>query len=110
METYEIKQGTKTTEILGDLVSSVSAELPGKERWTELQIYLTAEDVWVLQGIGRSVVPGEVDYNWAVWSSEPLDIIEALIRNGTISRLAKKLLADSLFNLCVCDEEIEHNV
>lgn len=105
METYEIKQGNKTTEILGDVVAEVSAELPGKERWTELRIFLTVDDIWVLQGVGRSIVPGEIDFNWAVWSSEPLDIIEALIRNGTISRLAKKLIADALFSLCICDEE-----
>lgn len=90
--------GTTTTQFSGELISHVSSELPSKDRWTEFDIFISDHDEWVLQGIGRSKVEGETDRYWAVISKDPADVLQAVIGND-VSRLAKKLIAETLKNL-----------
>lgn len=86
----------------GELVASVSAELPEKPRHTEFSLYLTDFNTWILQGVGRSRVPGETDRYWYVVSSDPADFIDKIVGDD-VSRLAKRLLRDALIYLKDCD-------
>lgn len=88
----------------GELVASVSAELPEKDRWTEFQLYLTDFNTWVLQGIGRSRVPGETDRYWYIVSSDPADFIDKIVGDD-VSRLAKRLLSRAFQYLRECPED-----
>lgn len=79
----------------GIKIAHVSAELPSKPRWTEFDLFLSTEGEFVLQGVGRSRVAGESDRYWSVISRDPLDVLDSIVGND-VSRLAKKLLAESL--------------
>lgn len=87
----------------GELVAHVSAELPEKQRWTEFTLWLTDFDTWILQGVGKTRVPGESDRFWYVVSSDPSDWIDKIIGDD-VSRLAKKLLKDAFTYLRNCAE------
>lgn len=95
---HEIRDGDRLLCFDGAKVASVSAELPTKDRWTELEVYITVAGQWVLAGVGRSRVPGEIDRHWAVTSDNPVDIVAAIVGHDT-SWLAKRLLSESLLAL-----------
>lgn len=86
----------------GELVAEVSAALPEKDRWTEFQLYLTDFNTWILQGIGRSKIPGEKDRFWYVVTSDPIDWIDKIVGDDA-SRLAKRLIRDAFQFLRECD-------
>lgn len=104
LETLFMQHGGTVTQFNGERIAHVSAELPSKDRWTEFDLFITEHDEWVLQGIGRSRVPGETDRYWTVLSDDPSDILQSIVGND-VSRLAKKLLSEALKTLgdCVCD-------
>jgi hypothetical protein len=87
----------------GELVSSVSAELPEKDRWTTFDLYLTDFNTWILQGVGRSRVKGEKDRFWYVVSSDPADWLDKILGED-VSRLAKKLLSGAFTYLRDCED------
>lgn len=98
------QNGQVLTQFNGEHVAHVSSELPSKERHTEFDLFITEFDEWVLQGVGRSRVPGEIDRYWVVISDDPADILSSIL-DSKVSRLAKKLLVESFNHLaeCVCD-------
>lgn len=103
IETFFYQNSGTTTQFEGELVAHVSSELPTKERWTEFDLFLSFPDnVWILQGIGRSRVQGEVDRYWSVQSDDPADVLQSIV-GSDVSRLAKKLIAAAFTNLKECD-------
>lgn len=102
---YEaINSDGSVLKFTGELVASVSAEIPEKVRWTEFQLYLTDFNTWILQGVGRSRVKGEKDRYWYVVTSDPADWLEKILGED-VSRLAKKLLKDAFMYLRDCDTD-----
>ena len=97
------QNGTTITQFAGDLISHVSSELSVKDRWTEFDLFLTEDDIWILQGIGRTKLDGESDRYWAITSKDPADILQGIIGND-VSRLAKRLIAETLANLAGTDD------
>lgn len=91
-----------TLRFTGELVAEVSAELPEKDRWAEFHLYLSSFDTWILQGIGRSRVPGETDRFWYIVSSDPIDWLDKIVGDN-VSRLAKRLIRDAFQFLRECD-------
>lgn len=96
-----VRNRADTVTIDGIKVAHVSAELPSKQRWSEFTIYLSVHGEWILQGVGRTRLPGEDDRWWSVISTDPIDVIDSIVGNDA-SRLAKKLLAQSLLALMEC--------
>lgn len=96
--TFFYQNGATITQFAGELISHVTSELPSKERWTEFDLFISQDDEWILQGIGRSRVDGEHDRYWSVASFDPADVLQAIIGND-VSRLAKKLIAETLKEL-----------
>ena len=92
---FEVRNRGDVILFEGTKIAHVSAELPSKQRWTEFDLYLSSFGEFVLQGVGRSRVPGESDRHWSVISRDPLDVIDSIVGNEA-SRLAKRLLAESL--------------
>lgn len=104
LEIFEVRNSDgNTLRFTGELVSHVSAHLPEKQRWTEFSLYLTSFDTWILQGVGRTKIPGESDRYWYIVSSDPSDWIDKIVGDD-VSRLAKKLLRDAFMYLKNCDE------
>lgn len=104
---YEAIQSDGTSlRFTGELVATVTAELPEKDRWTEFTLYLTDFNTWVFQGVGRSRVRGETDRYWYVVSSDPADWLDKILQPEKVpSRLARKLLRDAFLYLRECDPE-----
>lgn len=102
-EVFEVinSDGSKL-QFTGELVYEVSSQVPEKPRWTEFKLYLSDFNTWILQGMGGSRVPGEVDRYWYVVSSEPIDWLDKIIGDDA-SRLAKKLIAGAFHYLKDCD-------
>lgn len=86
----------------GELVASVSAELPEKDRWTVFELYLSDFNSWILHGIGKTRLAGESDRHWYIVSSDPADFIDKIVGDD-VSRLAKKLLRAAFIYLKDCD-------
>lgn len=102
-DTFFYQDGQTTTQFDGEQVAHVSSSSPSKQRWTEFDLFISTADEWILQGIGRTSVKGEKDRYWAVVSSDPNEVLEAL---WVKSRAARKLLSEAMNYLseCVCDE------
>lgn len=102
-EVFEVRNSDgNTMRFTGELVAHVSSELPEKQRHTEFHLFLSSFDTWILQGVGRTKVPNETDRFWYIVSSDPADFIEKIVGDD-VSRLAKRLIRDSLMYLKNCD-------
>jgi len=55
-ETYQVRDGARIVTFEGELLAEVSSERPTSPRWTELKLYKTDTDKYVLSKIGRSLV------------------------------------------------------
>lgn len=102
MDTFFFQDGQTTTQFDGEHIAHVSSNSPSKQRWTEFDLFISSDDEWILQGIGRTLVQGEKDRYWAVVSKDPNDVLEAL---WVRSRATRQLLSKTLNYLseCVCD-------
>jgi hypothetical protein len=98
MMLFKVRNGETVITFDGVKVAHVSAELPSKPRWSEFDLYVTSFGEFVLQGVGRSRVPGESDRAWAVISQDPVDVLDSIV-GADVSRLAKRLIAESLVAL-----------
>lgn len=94
------------TQFSGELIAHVSSELSVKDRHTEFDIFLTDDDIWVLQGVGRTKIDSEVDRYWSIVSKDVSDLLQGVLGNE-VSRLAKKLLALTITNLAGIGDEDE---
>lgn len=94
---YQDNHGT-ITQFSGEIIAHVSSELSVKDRHTEFDLFLSDDDIWILQGIGRTKIETEQDRYWVICSKDPSDILQGIIGND-VSRLAKKLIATTLTNL-----------
>ena len=103
-DTYFYQDGHTTTQFDGELIAHVSSASPSKQRWTEFDLFITLDEEWILQGIGRTTVPAEKDRYWAIVSKDPNEVLEAL---WVKSRAARKLLSSAMTYLaeCVCEDE-----
>lgn len=101
-DVFFYQSGSTITQFQGELIAHVSSELPSKDRWTEFDLFLTVNDEWILQGIGRSRVENETDRYWAIISNDPADILQGILGND-VSRLAKRLIAETFRSLALGD-------
>lgn len=75
---HSVFDGSRELRFVGCLLATASSEAPGKSRWAEFELYRTQSGKYVLAGIGRSVLRGEVDKRWAQVSDEPGAVVERL--------------------------------
>lgn len=66
----------------GAMIATASSEDNGKDRWSEMSLYLIDDGRYVVHGVGRSRVPGEVDRYWACVCNTPAAVIQALTRTS----------------------------
>ncbi|SRR6266498_1607402 len=94
---YQDSSGS-VTQFSGELVAHVSSELSVKDRHTEFDLFLSDDDIWILQGVGRTKIETETDRYWVICSKDVSDVLQGII-GSDVSRLAKKLIATALTNL-----------
>lgn len=105
MALFSVTNGHRTLEFEGEKIAFRTSEMPSKPRWTEITCFITLEDEWVIQIIGRSRMEGETDRCKFVISKDPMDVLGAILTDD-VSFLAKGLLADSLEYLANCEFEV----
>jgi hypothetical protein len=67
----------ETIYIEGELLGEASSREPGKPRWGEYRLFrLTLGGGYVLAGVGRSSIAGEVDRPWF----KPCETEDAVVR------------------------------
>lgn len=86
-----------------ELLAEASTEAPGKERWTELRLLWDEDESgFVLEGCGRTTVPGEEDREWSRFERTGAGVLLALTRKSDdeqnywyLSRVAHRLLTEA---------------
>lgn len=99
---FQLKQGEKVLRFEGEKIAFRTSELPSKDRWTEVTVFLTTFDEWVIQVTGKSRISGETDRNKFIISKDPVDVLNAILSDD-VSRLAKQVIADSWLYLMDCE-------
>jgi len=104
LETLFVRHQDTITQLMGERVAFVTAELPSKDRWTEFSYFISEHGEHILQGVGRTRIKDETDRYWLVMSEDPNDLLQAILGND-VSRLARKLLVEVINYLadCVCE-------
>lgn len=54
--THQVRDGSRLLTFEGDLLGYVSSHRPGQSRWTEMSVYRTTGDTYILEKVGRSIV------------------------------------------------------
>lgn len=91
----------------GALLGEASSEQPGKERWAEICIFKTDGGSYVVSGVGRSIVDGEVDRSWVQVSERPQGVIEKLHRiDDGGARYMPDTNRDALQQACDADQAL----
>lgn len=66
----------KDYEFKGELLADASTLRPqtGQERWTELKVFVTEGGKYVCQKIGRTTIPGEINFS-SIYHTENIEDI-----------------------------------
>jgi hypothetical protein len=93
MPTFTLERaGAKHLRFNGELLAAASSRDATSERWTDLALYRTAANSYVVSVIGRTTLDGETDRH----ADRPARVLQALQRrDGTLTNLAKRLLEDA---------------
>lgn len=79
METFEVEQDQDSLlRFTGELLGSASSAREGKTRWAELRIFRTEGGQYVVAGVGRTIVDGELDRFWARVCKTPDEVVDAI--------------------------------
>lgn len=68
----------EVTRFTGELIGKATSHRPGKDRWSEIEIYKTVGGDYVVHGVGRSTLPGESDRSWVQVCETAAGVIERL--------------------------------
>lgn len=56
MVDHSVRAGNRVMHFTGEKIAEVSAQRPGVQRWSELVLYKTINDEFILQKIGKTTV------------------------------------------------------
>lgn len=74
----EVKNGDIVLEFDGELIGDGSSAGEGRPRWHEVEIFRLMDGKYVIHKIGRSSLPGEVDYHSAQVADDAHGAVRAL--------------------------------
>lgn len=77
-DAFLVYDGEREIRFKGQRLGHASSYQRGKSRWAEISIYKTHGGNYIVAGVGRSTVPGEVDRRWAQVCERPHGVIEKL--------------------------------
>jgi hypothetical protein len=115
MEVLFMQHNHTITQFNGERIAHCSTERPDKDNWIELDLFISENDQWILQTIGRTRIAGQQDLYTCKMAFEPMEIIDSLVKDTRrynknddyepLSWPAKCILAEALKYLseCVCD-------
>lgn len=96
----------------GRLLAEQSSYSPGARRWAELKLYDWEGKGWVLQSVGRSTLPNEVDLLGATPCATVAEVRKAITRkrpneHGTIVTYIPALALDLIDEAAELDPRLE---
>ena len=89
------RDGERPLQFVGERLATTNTWREGKNVWTELVLWLTDSEAYVLQAIGRTDDPSKVDLFSATVHHSPEQLYQQLTKNGsggTLSAPARELL------------------
>lgn len=75
---HVVHDGERELQFTGRLLGESSSWCEGKERWAEIKIFRTRAGAYIVSGVGRSVINGEVQKRWAQVCDRPEAVVERL--------------------------------
>jgi hypothetical protein len=91
----------------GELLADATSHMAGQQRWQELRLYRTDSGKYVLEEIGRTEVPHEIDHR-RVWVLDtPGEVRTKLERRGTLESTGKEVTYLTHTALDLLDEASE---
>lgn len=75
---YNLEDKTGDVRIVARLLGTGSSERPSKQRWFEVAIYKTEDNLYVVHTRGRTRVPGEFTKSRVVSTASSFEVIELL--------------------------------
>jgi hypothetical protein len=96
MPTFTLQRaGAKHLRFNGELLAEATSQDATSVRWTDLALYRTAANAYVVSAIGRTTREGETERHSAHVCEGPGRVLKALQRSdGNLTNLAKQLLED----------------
>lgn len=92
----------------GEIIAEVDSYVPGKSRWTALNLYRTSTGRYVLHEEGLTEIDGESDRSSAVVASDVDELIGELYKvNASGKRYMTRLAQDLLFEASAVDGDIQ---
>jgi hypothetical protein len=97
MPTFTLERaGAKHLRFNGELLAEATSQDATSIRWTDLALYRTAANAYVVSAIGRTTREGETERHSAHVCEGPGRVLKALQRSdGNLTNLAKQLLEDA---------------
>jgi len=77
---YRVRDGSRQLTFHGELLGEASSRRPESDRWFDLRIFRTEAGRYIVEGVGRSSRPGEVDLSWVKLCDTPEDVVRGLYR------------------------------
>lgn len=86
-EPWEVQDGERVITFSGILLGEATSFAEGKLRWSEVAVYRTDGGKYIVEKVGRSLVPGETDRHSAEVCGTAAAVVEAM--HGVDERGAK---------------------
>lgn len=80
MKAYQVHDRDRVLAFRGVLLGEATSQRPGRDRWFEVRIFRTEAGTYVIEGVGRSSLPREVDISWVKLVDTAADAVKALYR------------------------------
>lgn len=80
VQEWRVQTGSEVVSFSGRLLSAASSDQPGRARWTEIRIYQTVDDRFVVEGVGGTRVVGERVRRWVIVCADPTEVERRLRR------------------------------
>ncbi len=86
------RSGQLPLRIIAAPIATSSSQTASATRWTEMTLYRTGDDRYVVAITGRSVHEGEVDRYMVAVCETPAEVIDAVRRKGRFTTVALDFL------------------
>lgn len=96
------RDGQEPLSFLGYFLGTGSSQRDDKDRWTEIDIYVTSAGTFVLHVMGHSSVPGEVTRNTVSTHVDARSMVKGMAKRHGLSYVARAALESA----AEMDEEV----
>ncbi len=109
MDTFRLERTTNRDRDLtftGVKLADQTSHTPGKAQWTELRLYRTDTGRYVIQAVGRSELPGQVDRHTVTVVDNPEAMVAAMRQTGDAGPYLTIIALDALDEAAATDPAV----